>query len=69
MASRSLDPELWPRRREAIRRISADLALLHGMVVEEIGHPLPPDLADFLKDWLEVAGRAVDKQIQDQLQR
>jgi len=51
----------WQRRADALRLIHADFALLHGMVMDEIGHPLPPDLRDFVRDWLDTARVAVEK--------
>jgi len=57
----SNDRELWQRRAEALRLVYADTALFHDLVVEEIGHPLPPDMVSFVRDWLEVAARAADK--------
>jgi hypothetical protein len=58
---RTPDPETWGRRAAALRLILADFALLHGLVMDEIGHPLPPDLRDFVRDWLDAARVAVEK--------
>jgi hypothetical protein len=57
------DRDLWQQRAAALRLIYADFALLHSMVIDEIGHPLPPDMADFIRDWLEVAARTAEKQV------
>lgn len=55
--------DVWKVRAEALRRVHADFPLLHGMVIDEIGHPLPPDMADFVRDWLDTAARAVEKNV------
>ena len=54
--------DTWERRAEALRQILADFAVLHGLVMDEIGHPLPPHLRDFVRDWLDSARAAVEKQ-------
>lgn len=56
--------DVWRPRAEALRRVHADFALLHRLVIEEIGHPLPPDMADFVRDWLDTAARAVEQRAQ-----
>ena len=61
MTSVPSERDHWQRRAAALRLIYADFALLHGMVMEEIGHPLPPDLRDFVRDWLDAARVAVEK--------
>jgi hypothetical protein len=58
--------DVWQRRAAALRLVYADFALLHGMVIEEIGHPLPPDMADFVRDWLDTAARAVERVTSDE---
>ena len=63
MTARTSDAEIWRRRAAALRLIYADFALLHGMVIDEIGHPLPPDMGDFVRDWIDTAARAVEKNI------
>ena len=55
--------DVWARRAAALRLIYSDFALLHGMVMDEIGHPLPPDMGDFVRDWLDTAARAVEKNV------
>jgi hypothetical protein len=55
--------DIWQRRAAALRLVYTDFALLHGMVMDEIGHPLPPDMGDFVRDWLDTAARAVEKNV------
>ena len=55
------DREIWQQRAAALRLVYTDVALFHDLVVEEIGHPLPPDMVSFVRDWLEVAARAAEK--------
>ena len=57
------DTETWRRRAAALRLVYTDFPLLHGMVMDEIGHPLPPDMGDFIRDWLDTAARAVEKNV------
>lgn len=57
------DRELWRRRAAALTLIYSDFPLLHGMVMDEIGHPLPPDMGDFIRDWLDTAARVVGKNL------
>jgi len=61
--NQSQDSEVWRRRAAALRLLYLDFALLHGMVIDEIGHPLPPDMGDFVRDWLDTAARAVEKNL------
>ena len=51
----------WRERAAALRVVHTDVALLHELVVEEIGHPLPPDMVDFVRDWLDVAMRVAER--------
>ena len=57
------DTETWRRRAAALRLVYTDFPLLHGMVMDDIGHPLPPDMGDFVRDWLDTAARAVEKNL------
>ena len=58
-------PDVWQRRAAALRLILEDFVRLHGMVMDEIGHPLPPDMRDFVRDWLDAARAAVEKRAAD----
>ena len=55
--------DVWQTRATALRLVYADFALLHSMVIEEIGHPLPPDMGEFVRDWLDTAARAVERNV------
>jgi hypothetical protein len=55
------DAQQWQRRLDALRLIQSDFTLLHTLVMDEIGHPLPPDLRDFVRDWLDTAVHALEK--------
>lgn len=58
-------PDPWQRRLDALRLVHDDFESLHRAVLGEIGHPLPPDLTDLVRDWLEVAVRAAERQAGD----
>lgn len=55
----------WSRRLDALRVVHDDFETLHRAVLGEIGHPLPPDLTDLVRDWLEVAVRAAARAAAD----
>ena len=55
------DEQQWQALLDALRLIQSDFATLHALVMEEIGHPLPPDLRDFVRDWLDTAAHAAEK--------
>lgn len=63
MTSQLPTEDIWRRRAAALRQVHTDFALLHGMVMDEIGHPLPPDMGDFVRDWLDTAAKAVEKNV------
>lgn len=55
--------DIWQRRAAALRLVLADFPLLHGMVIDDIGHPLPPDMGDFVRDWLDTAAAVVERNL------
>jgi hypothetical protein len=55
----------WVRQHAALKLVHAEFLLLHRLVMDEIGHPLPPDMGDFVRDWLDTAARAVERKLQN----
>lgn len=64
MTAPASDDDPWRRWSAALRLIQADFALLHDLVMDEIGHPLPPDMRDFVRDWLDTAAHAVERRME-----
>jgi len=63
MTSDHAERPAWEARDAALRPILDDFERLHALVMDEIGHPLPPHLRDFVRDWLDTARAAVAKRL------